>query len=396
MPIPSPFHARTQALCETYKWKDWAGFYAVCTYTQSLEREYSAIRQGVAMFDVTPLFKYDVRGVDAAEFLARVMVRNVGRMKPGRMTYLCWCDDAGKVLDDGTCARLAPDHFRVTAAAPSYWWLAQQAVGYDVEIHDLTEQMGALALQGPTSRALLEQVCDVDLDKMRYFDVAEADFSGAKGYLSRTGYTGDLGYEVWVDNADAVAVWDLLMNEGRSYGISPAGLDALDISRVEAGFIMNGVDYFSANETMIEAQKSTPYELGLGWTVKLKDPDRFIGQPALEAENASGSALAFVGLEIDWEALEALFDAIGLPPDLPCGAWRTAVPVFHRGRQVGRATSGTWSPVLKKNLALATVEASVAAPGTRLEIEQTVEWERRTVPATVLPLPFYDPERKRA
>lgn len=396
MPIPTPFHPRTSELAVTYRWKDWSGYYAVCTYDISPEREYNAIRQGAGLLDVTPLYKYEVRGRDAGRFLSRVMVRDVARMKVGRVQYLCWCDDHGKVLDDGTCTRFAEDHFRVTAAAPSYQWFMRHAHGFDVRIEDSTDRLAALALQGPTSRAILARVADTDMDALRFFGATETTLAGVPGVITRTGYTGDLGYELWVENEHALALWDALVDVGKDHGLVPIGLDTLDICRIEAGFIMQGVDYISAHHALTEAQKSSPFEIGLGWTVTLGKRS-FVGAAALAHEKARGSRWAVVGLDIDWPAVEALYEEYGLPPALPAAAWRTPVPVYRgKGRQVGRATSGAWSPILKKNLALATVRSEYAAVGTRLDIEMTVEWERRTVPATVVKMPFFDPPRKRA
>ncbi|MBR56701.1 MAG: hypothetical protein CMH54_01450 [Myxococcales bacterium] len=396
MPYPSPFHPRTQALCTSYRWKEWAGFYAVRSYDICHEREYNAFRQGAGVIDVTPLYKYDITGPDAAAFLSRVMVRNIKKLGMGRVVYLCWCDDDGKIIDDGTCARLGEDFYRVTAAAPTYHWFMKHAAPYNVQIEDTSHTIGALAVQGPQSRNILRNLTDLNLNEMRFFGAAETTFAGIPGQLTRTGYTGDLGYELWVKNEDALKLWDALMDAGKPYGIHPAGLDALDICRVEAGFIMQDVDYIGALDAVIESQKSTPYELGLDWTVKLKDREPFIGQAALEREKAQGSVWGFVGLEISWEAIEKLFEGYGLPPHLPEQAWRDPIPVFHRGRQVGRATSGAWAPILKKNLALATVESAFCQVGQQLEIEITVEWERKTVPATVVKTPFYDPERKKS
>lgn len=397
MPRGTPFHERTREACLTYSWKDWAGYHAVRQYGLSADREYNAIRQGSALLDVTPLYKYDVSGPDAGAFLSRVLVRDVRTLKNGRMTYLCWCDDDGKVIDDGTCARLDDDRYRLTAAAPSLHWLSRHAEAFDVTIADLSDDMGALALQGPTSRDLLRQVCDADMDKLKFFGITETKFASGPGWLSRTGYTGDLGYELWVPKAQAHALWDALQDAGKSYGLEPTGLDALDISRIEAGFILRGIDYHPANEAHIEAQKSSPFEIGLGWTVKLGEREPpFVGQLALEREKGEGSAWCIAGLDIDWFAIERLFDAHGLPPRVPTAAWRSNIPVFADGRQVGRATSGTWSPMLKKNLALATLESAYGKEGTQLHIEWTVEYERKTVPATVVKTPFFDPERKRA
>jgi aminomethyltransferase len=396
MPTPSPFHERTQPLCTSYRWKDWAGYHAVCSYDICHEREYNAFRQAAGLLDVTPLFKYDVSGPDSAAFLSRITVRNIAKLKVGRVVYLCWTDDHGKILDDGTCAHIEPGHYRLTSAAPSFHWLERHSDGFDIKLEDRSRDLAALALQGPTSRRILEQLCGADLRALKFFGVEKTQFDGMEGVLTRTGYTGDLGYELWVENKDALRLWDAVMAAGKSFGIHPAGLDALDVCRVEAGFILQGVDYISAQEALIPSQHSTPFELGLGWTVKLKNRDPFVGQQALEAEKAAGSAWGFVGLELDWEALEAAFSRYNLPPQLPHTAWRSAIPVYRGRKQVGRATSGAWSPVLKKNLALATVEATCAKPGTILDVELTVEWERRTVPATVVKTPFFDPPRKKA
>jgi aminomethyltransferase len=396
MPIGTPFHSRTSELCSSLFYKDWAGYHAICSYDTCHEREYYTLRHAAGLIDVSPLFKYDVYGKDAADFLARVMVRDVTKLQVGRCTYLCWCDDHGKVLDDGTVSRLDDAHFRVTAAEPTFAWLVQQSRRYDVRIEDTTDRIGTLSLQGPNSRRILQAVCDADLDKLSYFGLTRASIRGADVVISRTGYTGDLGYEVWVGHERALAVYDAIMAAGRDFRIQPVGLDAMDVARIEAGYLMNGVDYFSANTCLIESRKSTPYELGLGWTVDL-DRGPFIGQDALRAEKANGSEWASVGLVYDWPALERLFDEFGLPPQLPGGAWRSAVPAYSReGLQVGQATSGAWSPILKENLALATVKSDYAEPGTVLQIEVTVEFERRRVPAIVTKTPFFDPDRKRA
>jgi len=396
MPEPTPFHPRTSALCTSLFWKEWAGHYAVRSYNTCHEREYFALRHGAGLIDVSPLYKYEVRGPDAGRMLSGIMVRDVGRMAVGRVSYLCWCDDDGKVLDDGTVARLDKNHFRVTAAEAALAHLLRRADRYDVRVEDSTRSLGALALQGPTSRAILEQVADAPVSKLRYFRIVRGRIAGCPVWISRTGYTGDLGFEVWIERDDALTVWDALMESGRGHRLLPMGLDAMDVARVEAGFIMNGVDYFSAHQCPIESRKSTPYELGLGWTVKL-DRGPFVGQTALRAERRRGSHWALVGLEYDWDQYEALFAEVGLPPQVPGGAWRDAVPVCDSsGKRIGQATSGAWSPMLKRNLALASVHAEYREPGTRLLVEVTVEYSRQQIEARVRPTPFFDPERKRA
>lgn len=396
MPVGTPFHARTSELCTSLFYKNWAGYYTVCSYDTCHEREYYALRNTAGLIDVSPLFKYDVYGKDAAAFLSRVMVKDVSKLKVGRCTYLCWCDDHGKVLDDGTVSRLDDTYFRVTAAEPTFAWLQRLSRRFDVTIADSTDRIGALSLQGPNSRDILRNVSDADMEGLRYFGLTKAKLDDADVVISRTGYTGDLGYEVWVEGDQALKVYDAIMAGGRDYRIQPVGLDAMDVTRIEAGYIMNGVDYFSANTCLIESRKSTPYEIGLGWAVDL-DRDPFIGQDALKAEKENGSVWATVGLVYDWKSFERLFDKFGLPPQLPGGAWRTAIPIYNNeGLQVGQGTSGAWSAILKENLALATVESAYAKPGTIMQIEVTVEYERRRVPVIVTKTPFFDPPRKKA
>jgi aminomethyltransferase len=399
MPIPTPFHERTLPLCTSYRWKDWAGYCAVCSYDTSHEREYFAFRESAGLLDVTPLYKYEVSGPDAQGLLGRMMMRDVSKLKVGRVAYSCWCDDDGKVIDDGTVSRLAEDHFRVTAADPSLHWLHAVGRGLDVKIEDSSERLAALALQGPTSRAILSDASDADLAALKFFGVTRAAIRGIPVWISRTGYTGDLGYEIWVERGQALAVWDALMAAGRPHGIEPAGLDALDVARIEAGFVLLGVDYFSSQKVVLESRKSTPLELGFGWMV---DPNRdnnrgnFIGRDAIAAEMKRGSVWQLVGLEVSWEELERLYSSFNLPPSLPPTARRDALPIYdEEGRHVGQATSHTWSPLLKKYVAIASVHRDFEVLGTKLRIEHTVEYERRKVTATVAPLPFYDPERKR-
>ncbi len=397
MPIPSPFHDRTSKLCRSYKWTDWSGYYAVGSYNLPNDSEYYAIRHSAGIIDISPLFKYRITGSDAAAFLSRVMARDIQRIRVGRAAYCCWCDDFGKVIDDGTVFRLGEDHFRVHTAEPMLAWLEQFKRGFDVTIEDITADVAAVAVQGPTSRDILTQIADVDMDALAYFGVTAAKLDNLEVYISRSGYTGDLGYEIWVQNAAALPLWDALMSAGKPYLLKPAGLDVLDVTRIEAGLILNGVEFHNAEHCLSEARKATPYELGLGWTVDLQR-EPFSGQQALKAEQASELRYALVGLELDWDEQEALFAKHGLPVQIPTAAWRSGVPVYdgEGSRRIGKATSGTWSPILKKNLAIASVLRSYARPGTRLRIEYTVEYQRETVAAVVTPMPFYNPKHKKA
>ena len=394
MPIPSPFHERMVHLSKSHQWKDWAGFLAPSSFEVNHIYEYTAFRQSAGLLDVTPLFKYSISGPDAAAFLSRVTVRNMTKLKPGRVTYCCWCDEKGKLVDDGTVACVAENEYRLSAAEPMYRWLLRLSRGFQVQIKDVTRELACLALQGPTSRDILAACSDAPMNKLKFFGLAHANLDGAQVQISRTGYTGDLGYEIWMKNEDALAVWDALIDAGRNYDILPVGLDALDMVRIEAGFILLGVDYFSAPHCVVESQKSTPYEMGLDWTVQLKR-DKFIGQDALRKEKENGSAWQLVGLEFNWDQLEALYDSYGLPPNIPPQACRSALPIYCEGEQVGQVTSNTWSPVLKKLIGLGSVRRPFADIGQVLDVEHTVEYERKTIEATVVPRPFFDPERKR-
>ena len=398
MPIATPFFPRTSELCTSMKWKEWAGYYAVSSYDVLHDWEYYAFRNSAGLLDVTPLFKYRVRGKDAAAYLSQIMVRDITKLKIGRVVYLCWCTHEGKVVDDGTVMRRDEDDFFLTSADPCFSWFSRFLRGYDVSIEDITNEIGGLALQGPTSRHILKQVCDADLDHLKFFGTLKGRCEGFDFYISRTGYTGDLGYELWVENAHAVKLWDVLMDAGRNYGIKAAGLDALDVTRVEAGLILKNVDYYNALHVIIDARKSTPYELSLGWAVNLNRKP-FNGQAALIKEKAQGSQWAIVGLELDWPEIESIYNSYGLPPEVGTLAWRASIPVYtdhSRLKQAGYATSGTWSPILKKNIALATLQAQYSEPGVQLQMELTVEHKRHTVTATVNKPQFFDPPRKKS
>ncbi|MEJ2169803.1 MAG: aminomethyltransferase family protein [Desulfobacterales bacterium] len=346
MPIPSPFHDRTSKLCTSYKWTDWAGYYAVGSYNLPNDSEYYAIRHCAGLIDISPLFKYRIIGPDAAAFLSRIMTRDIKSIRIGRIAYCCWCDDFGKIIDDGTVFRLDEYQFRVHSAEPMLAWFEKFRQGFDVAIEDITATIAAVAIQGPTSRDILKQIVDIDLDSLGYFRVTAARLDKHDVYISRSGYTGDLGYEIWVEKAAALPLWDALTAAGKPFLLQPVGLDVLDITRIEAGLILNGVEFHNAEHCLIEAQKATPFELGLGWTVDLQR-EPFSGQRALKNERTNGSQVAFVGLELDWGDQEALYAKQGLPVRISTAAWRGGVPVYDSkgSRQIGRATSGTWSPI---------------------------------------------------
>jgi len=391
----TPFHARTSALCEARNWRRWSGYLVASSYELTHEREYAAIRSAAALIDISPLFKYGLSGPDAMRLLNRMVTRDVSKCKVGQVMYTPWCDEAGKVIDDGTLSRLDDQTFRLTSADPNLRWLSMNAVGLNVDVEDVTDSMAVLALQGPTSRDILKQVSDADLDRLKYFRLTAAKVWDVPVTISRTGYTGDLGYEIWIDADRAIAVWDGLMQAGEAYGLTPAGMLALDVARIEAGLLLIEVDYTSAHKALIELRKSSPFELSLGWTVGL-DKENFVGRRALIEEKQRGSAWQFVGIEVDWESIERLHFEAGLPPQLPATAWRASVPIYSHSRQIGYASSGCWSPLLKKYIALAHLEAAYAQAGTPVRIEMTVEHQRKQASARVVKTPFFEPERKRS
>ena len=388
----TPFHERTAALCVSHAWRRWAGHVVASSYELTHEREYHVIRAAAALFDVSPLYKYLVRGRDAARLLDLIVPRNVLKAEIGQVLYTPWCDHAGKVIDDGTVARLGEDTFRMTSAEPSLRWLEDNAVGMDVEISDVSESIAALSLQGPMAWSILQSLGAAPL---KYFRLASARIRDIQVEISRTGYTGDLGFEIWMEVAKALPVWDALIEAGRGYGIMPAGMLALDVARIEAGLMLIDVDYVPARKALIDSQVSSPFELDLGWTVNLAK-ERFIGREALAAEKARGPQWQFVGIELDWNSLERLYAEVGLATRLPSAAWRMSVPIYSGGEQVGYATSGGWSPLLKKYIALAHLRAPWFALDTPLEMEITVEHRRRRAAARVVEKPFFDPPRKKA
>jgi glycine cleavage system T protein (aminomethyltransferase) len=376
-------------------WRRWAGYAVASAYDLVHDREYWAIRNSAALIDISPLFKYLISGPDAVRLLDRVVTRDVTKCKIHQVMYTPWCDPTGKVLDDGTISRLDEQTFRMTSADPNLRWLHDNAVGLRVSIEEISESTAALSLQGPTSRDILATLAGPDVRALKFFHLTDATIGGIPVTISRTGYTGDLGYEIWAEAADAERLWDVLIAGGTPYGIVPAGIWALDIARIEAGLLMIEVDYVSARHALIEGQKSSPFELNLGWTVS-PTKGAFIGKRALMAEKERGPAWQFVGLEVDWVSLEGLYAEVGLPPRLPTVAWRTSVPVYMDGRQVGYATSGCWSPLLKRYLALAHVESAHAKPGTLVTMEMTVEHRRKQAVAKVTATPFFNPGRKKA
>jgi aminomethyltransferase len=299
------------------------------------------------------------------------------------------------VIDDGTITRLEENKYRWTAADPSLRWFRQNGLNMDVRVEDISEQLAALALQGPTSGKLLKSVTEADIANLKYFRMTRGKIGNVFVDISRTGYTGDLGYEIWVPWSDAVKVWDVIMEKGKQFDIHAAGMLALDVARVEAGLLLIEVDYSSSKKALIASQKYSPYELGFGKMVHL-EKENFIGKAALARDQKRGVPRQLVGLEIDWPEVEERYEKFGLTPAAPSQASRVPVPVYLEDKQVGKATTTTWSPVLKKMIALASVETPHSQLGTKLQMEITIEAIRQTVTAKIVKMPFFNPERKTA
>jgi aminomethyltransferase len=395
VPIGTPFHPRTFALCESLSYRDWSGYYTVSNYETHHEHEYNAIRNAAALIDISPLFKYMVSGPDASRLVDRVITRNAQTMDVGQVFYTPWCDEQGAVIDDGTVARLDELHFRWTAADPSLRWLTQNASGLRVEVDDVSESVAALALQGPMAANVLRACAEADIERLKYFRITGGRIGGALVDISRTGYTGDLGYEIWTRSEHAVTVWDSLMAAGQAFELKPAGMLALDVARTEAGLLLIDVDFVGSRKALIPAQRYTPFELGLGRLVAL-DKGPFVGRAALTEERRRGPRRMIVGLEIEWEDVETLYERVGLAPVAPAATSRVPVPVVKGARQIGRATTTAWSPTLKRLIALATIDAPHFDEGTRVEFEITVEGVRHFVGAKVARTPFFNPPRKTA
>jgi aminomethyltransferase len=406
-PRTTPFFAREVEHHASFGWRDWSGFVGATSYEPTYHREYWAIRNSAALIDVSPLFKYELRGPHAEALANRIFTRDFRKCRPGQVMYTCWLDDDGKLLQDGNVVRLAPDRFRVTAAHPTLRWFQDCGAGLDAEVVEVTDELAALSVQGPTSRDVLAAAAGggEHAERIRalpYFRAAESSIAGRAVLVTRTGFTVDLGYEVWMPPRDAEAVWDALLSAGEAYGAMPVGLVAMDQARVEAGLVLIDIDFVSASHALLEGRKSAPHEMGLGWTVKLA-PDRdFVGRAALERAIEHGFRTSLVGVEVPWMELERVHAQFGLRPQnalhppsrdpaalyLPGGG--------EGGRQVGQVTSQAFSPLLKKQVALASVDGPYAEPGTPLELEMVVDYKRVRADARVAKLPFFDPPRKRA
>jgi aminomethyltransferase len=394
--VGTAFWSRQRELNKKESWGEWSGYFAAAVYADFHDIEYSAIREAAAVIDVSPLYKYEVEGPDASRLLDRVMTRDVSRMQLGQVVYAAWCDEDGKVLDDGTITRTDEHTFRITAADPCYRWFVLNATNLDVEIRDVSETIAGLAIQGRLSREVLEAVTGADWSDVRYFRERSTSVAGIDVDVTRTGYTGDRGYELWIPTADALTVWDAIFEAGAPFGIHAAGIRALDVARVEAGLILIEAEYTSARTATSPELTYSPFELGLGRLVDFDKASDFNGRRALLAErDEGGPARRLVGLELEWAGIEAMYTKHGLAPGISLLVHRDPVPVYREGKQIGRATSMAWGPTIKKMVAFGSVDRAFERIGSRLSVEYSVEGERGKVAASVVAMPFLDLERKR-
>lgn len=396
MSVGTPFHTRTNKICHSRDWLQWSGFFVANSYSDFSQPEYAAIRHSAALIDVSPLYKYWVSGPDAVAMTNRVFTQDMSKLEAGQVVYTPWCDSDGAVRQEGTVFRIDETTFQVCAAEPALGWLDRNSLGFDVTIRDRSDEIAALSLQGPHSRAILSEVSSIDVDRMKFFRFSEGHIGSVPVTISRTGYTGDLGFEIWMSAENALQIWDALLKGGAAHHITPCGLTAMDISRVEAGFILINVDYVSAEVARLPSHRMSAYGLGLGWAVKLNKECNFVGRRALEAQKKTGPARSLVGIEIAWQPLEDVYAVADLMPDLPLTPCRQPVPIYSgSGKYIGRVTTRVWSTLLKKYIGLATIDAAFASVDSQVFMEVTVDFERKLVPARVTKTPFYRPDRMR-
>jgi aminomethyltransferase len=381
--LKTPFHERARALSQVDSFIPWSGYTTVDVFT-TVEQEYFAIRNATTLYDLTPMVKYRIAGPDAVRYLNRLVTRDIAKLKPDRVAYCVWCNDAGHVLDDGTVFRMGESEYRLCTAERQLDWLLDSGVGFDVEIRETTEEVAALAVQGPTSCAVLRNVGLAGIERLKPFEIGYFALGQIPLMVSRTGFTGDLGYEVWMPPEDAVSVWDALMEAGRSRGIRAIGSQALNVARIEAGFVMPKVDFLSAEQTIRAGRDRSPLDLGLEWIVDF-EKGHFNGRRALLAERARGARRRLVGLDIE-----------GNKP-----ANNALLYAEKAGkREVGSVTSATWSPTCKRNIALAMVDAPYFSMGATvwadIYLNRELVWERRMCRARIVERPFFAPERRRA
>lgn len=401
MVTTTPFYPRLAELNRSGLWTHWSGHLSAVKYDMSAKHEYFAVRNGVGVFDTSPLFKYWIRGRDAERFLAGVLTRDIRTCRPGHAQYSVWCDDRGFVLEDGVFFRHSESEFFLTAARPNLGYFSDLAVGYDVTIEDVSDDYGMLAVQGPHSRSVLAGLTPTG-DNLAYFDHVAAKIGSTPVTISRTGYTGDLGYEVLVPADDALAVLDAILEAGAAHSIRPFGEEALLMARIEAGLVLIDVEFSSSRLAYTDQERFTPIELGLGWMLRGIDADdrSFIGRNAIRREQATKSSRwKMVGVVIDWRDHDRLHTEAGLIPPkatTPLPYESMVYAPTDGGERIGYATTLMYSPVLQRHIGLARVRPEYAAAGSEVTVELTIDHEYRRVRAATARLPLFNPERKTA
>jgi aminomethyltransferase len=395
----TPFHPRLSAMNTTGLYGHWSGYLSTLRYDSSAKHEYFGIRNSAGVFDTSPLYKYWIRGVDAERFLAGVMTRDIRTCLPGRAQYTLWCDDAGYVLEDGVLFRHSETEFLLTCAEPNLGYFRDLVGRLQVEIVDVTADYGILAVQGPRARDILATLSD-EVAGLPFFGLVQTKIGEAAVTISRTGYTGDLGFEIFVPADDALPVLDAVLDAGAPYGLRPFGEEALLMARIEAGLVLINVEFSSSRFAYTAQQKVTPIELGFRWMLRgIEDADRpFIGRSAIRRELAGRtSRWSTVGLLLDWQDYQRLYTDAGLiPPKDENPLTYESMLYDDESSRVGYATSLMYSPVLQRHIAIARVRPDLAVPGTRVNLELTIDHEYRTVAAEVAKLPLFNPERKTA
>ena len=399
MILTSPFHARTSALNSTGLWSHWSGHLAADRYQMSDKFEYFAVRNSAGVLDTSPLYKYRIHGRDAERFLAGVLARDIRGCAPGNAQYTVWCDDRGFVVEDGVILRPARDEFLLTSAEPNLAYFSDLIGRDQVSIEEVSHDYGVLAVQGPRSRDLLARLVP-DVATLPFFGLATGTIAGAPVTISRTGYSGDLGYEIWMPSTDALQVWDVLWESMEGHGVLPFGLAALYMLRIEAGLLLLDVDFSSSRFAWTDEDRSTPIELGWSWMFKdLAGDDRaFIGRRALERElSDKTSRWRLTGLLVDWADYDRIYSGAGLIPPKDHTPVQEEMFVYDdEGHQVGYATSFMYSPILQRHIALARVRPELAAAGTPVRLEMDVNHRYEYVAAQTARLPLYNPARKTA
>ncbi len=379
--LETPLHVRTAPLCLTGDWSRWAGYTTVNSYG-TVELEYFAIRNAATLFDLSPMRKYRISGPGAERYLNRLVTRDVSKIAPGRVAYAVWCDDGGKVLDDGTLFRFGAEEFWICSQERHLNWFLDSALGFEVEVADVSEDIAAIALQGPQSFSVLRALGVTGLETLKPFDMTGIALDGFTVTVSRTGFTGDLGYELWTDAEHAVALWDRLMTAGANHGLVPVGSAALDLARIEAGFPVANVDFLAAEQVLRATRRRSPFELGLDWLVDF-GKGHFNGRRALLNERNSSGGTRFVGL-----------DVAGNKPA------HDSLIYAGSGTQAGFVTSAMWSPTCKRNIALATLQrpydTGVRDLWAEVYVNKEGKWEKVVAPCKIVKRPFYNPPRRRA